>query len=175
VQNLPRGTYFEIGPGHGEYMVKAMQMTNFASYTAVDISKTSVDLTLNFIHHSISLVQKNYSVLHKNFFDYTDDIQYDTIVMGEVIEHVENPRMFLKKIYKIAKDQSRIFITTAVNAPQPDHIYQFNTLKEVTDLLESEKFVVLDKIATNTNNVSMSTAEKKKIPVVCGFVLKKTK
>jgi 2-polyprenyl-3-methyl-5-hydroxy-6-metoxy-1,4-benzoquinol methylase len=164
-------TYFEIGPGHGEYMVTAMKLTNYKSYTAVDISASSVQLTHDYIKYSINETDKRYSVIQKNFFDYVDDVKYDTVVMGEVIEHVENPRMFLKKIHDIAKDDARIFITTACNAPEPDHIYQFNTLREVTDLIESEGFIIRNELAVNTNNIPLEIAEKKKIPIVCGFEL----
>jgi tRNA G46 methylase TrmB len=60
--------YLEIGPGHGEYFVTAMQQTNFSEYVAVDISKTSVELTQNFILHSKkNVVIKNMQCCTKIF------------------------------------------------------------------------------------------------------------
>jgi 2-polyprenyl-3-methyl-5-hydroxy-6-metoxy-1,4-benzoquinol methylase len=154
-------------------MVTAMQQTDFHQYIAVDVSKTSVELTLHYINYSIKEHSKKYSVIHEDFFKYHNKELFDAIVMGEVLEHVENPSGFLNKIHQIASDDAHIFITTAINAPQPDHIYLFNNLNEVMELLTESNFTVLDFIAVNTNNVPIEKAEKKKIPIVVAFILKK--
>jgi 2-polyprenyl-3-methyl-5-hydroxy-6-metoxy-1,4-benzoquinol methylase len=173
MSNITNGWYFEIGPGHGEYFATAMQETNFEQYTAIDISKTSVELTQRYINYSIENIAKKYTVIHDDFFNYHNDKLFDAVVMGEVLEHVENPAAFLKKIHQIAADNAHIFITTAINAPMPDHIYLFNNLNEVIELFKKENFDVIDYIAVNTNNVPIDKAEKRKIPIVCGFILKK--
>ncbi|OAV71539.1 bifunctional 3-demethylubiquinone-9 3-methyltransferase/ 2-octaprenyl-6-hydroxy phenol methylase [Bacteroidales bacterium Barb4] len=166
-------TYFEIGPGHGEYMVTAMQQTDFRKYIAVDISKTSVELTQHYINHSMKTNNKQYSVLHEDFFNYRNEELFDAVVMGEVLEHVENPSKFLNKIHQVISDDSYIFITTAINAPQPDHIYLFNNLNEIIKLFTESNFTIFDYIAVNTNNVPIEKAEKRKIPIVVAFILKK--
>lgn len=50
-------TYFEIGPGHGEYFVTAMKEADFNSYTGIDISKSSVELTNKYIRYCLSYVK----------------------------------------------------------------------------------------------------------------------
>ncbi len=168
------GKYLEIGPGHGEYFITAMENTDFDSYCAVDISETSVNITKSFCEYSLgNATNKNYQVLHKNFFDYTPKDKFDAVIMGEVLEHVENPKMFLEKIYDVANDDAFIYITTAINAPQPDHIYHFRTIDEVLDLFRNTKLGVVDQILLTANNVPIEKAINKEYAIVAGFVLSK--
>ena len=53
--------------------------------------------------------------------------------MGEVLEHVEQPEVFLRRIADLAKDDAYIFITTCINAPAVDHIYLWRTTDELED------------------------------------------
>ena len=165
--------YLEIGPGHGEYFVTAIQNSDFEQYTAVDISKTSVDLTLDYLHYSLPDTAKNCEVIHENIFNYNPEKPFDVLVMGEVLEHVEAPSDFLRKVYELTTNDATIFITTAINAPDPDHIYLFNNLAEIFELFEKENFTVIDYVASNANNLPLEKAEKRKVPIVPGFILKK--
>jgi DNA-binding ferritin-like protein (Dps family) len=165
--------YLEIGPGHGEYFATAMQRTNFDKYMAVDISKTSVDLTRDYIQYSMPGTDKAYEVIHEDIFKYQTQELFDMVVMGEVLEHVENPRSFLRRVHQLAADDACIFITTAINAPQPDHIYLFNNLKEVTTLIEEEQFDIVDSVVVNANGIPLEKAEKRKVAINVGFIMKK--
>lgn len=167
------GKYLEIGPGHGEYFVTAMQNTNFEEYIAVDISETAVELTKDYIRYSMPVTNKQYEVIHEDIFKYQTSELFDMVVLGEVLEHVENPGAFLHRIYELASENASIFVTTAINAPQPDHIYLFNTLKEVTDLLEKERFYIVDSVAVNANQLPLDKAEKRKVAINVGYILKK--
>jgi len=166
--------YLEIGPGHGEYFVTAMQKTNFQKYTAIDISKTAVELTLDYIRYSLPDTKKQYEIIHEDIFKYQTSELFDMVIMGEVLEHVENPNAFLRRIYELASDDATIFITTAINAPQVDHISLFNSFNEVTNLIENERFAIVDSVAVNANNLSLDKAEKRKVAINAGFILKKT-
>jgi len=168
-----REGYLEIGPGHGEYFITAMQNTNFQKYTAIDISKASVELTLDYIHYSMPNTDKKYEVICEDVFRYRTSELFDMVVMGEILEHVENPSAFLHRIYQLASDNAKIFITTAINAPQVDHICLFSSMKEVIDLIKSENFLIVDLIAVNANNLPIEKAEKKKVAINVGFILKK--
>jgi len=165
--------YLEIGPGHGEYFVTAMQNTNFQQYTAVDISKTAIELTNDYVKYSFPDTDKRYEVIHEDIFKYQPKQLFDVIVMGEVLEHVENPNAFLHRIYQLASDNAKIFITTAINAPQIDHIYLFNNFDEITDLIRSECFTIIDSVVVNANNLPLEKAEKRKVAINAGFIIRK--
>jgi 2-polyprenyl-3-methyl-5-hydroxy-6-metoxy-1,4-benzoquinol methylase len=165
--------YLEIGPGHGEYFVTAMQQSCFQQYVAIDISETSVKLTKDYVEYSMPDADSRYEVIHQDVFMYEPSEPFDMAVMGEVLEHVENPNDFLRRIHRLASNDAYIFVTTAVNAPSPDHIFLFNNLAEVTNLLEAEKFTIIDSVAVNAGNISLEKAEKRKMAVNAGFILKK--
>jgi 2-polyprenyl-3-methyl-5-hydroxy-6-metoxy-1,4-benzoquinol methylase len=167
------GIYFEIGPGHGHFIGTAIEEGVFDSYSAIDLSKTSVEATVSYLQHSVKCNGKKYTVTREDFFEYNAGNLFDVVVMGEVLEHVEKPQMFLNKIHGIIKKDGRVFISTAINAPQPDHIYLFRTLKEVTNLIELSHFRVVDYIAENAQGFSLEKAEKKKTAIVVAFILEK--
>jgi len=169
------GRYFEIGPGHGENFVSAMKAASFDNFTAIDISRTCIEQTLSYIKYSFGAERNDYKIICGNFFDYPEIDKFDSIVMGEVLEHVENPIDFLKKIRAISNKNSLIYISTAINAPQLDHIYHFHNLQEVYNMLEQAGFKICDYVATTHKNIPLDKAEKKKTPIVCAFILSPNK
>lgn len=59
-------------------------------------------------------VEKNASDVSKLF----DKRQFDTVVAAEIIEHLENPALFLRGVREILKDSGRLIIST----PNPYHL-----------------------------------------------------
>ncbi len=173
VQKLSNGggKYFEIGPGSGQFLVKAIERGNFTKYKACDLSQTSVNLCNDYLAYS-GLIDKC-KVECKNFFDYGEEEKYDCIVMGEVLEHVENPSAMLKRIYEMLKDGGKAFITTVINAPAIDHIYLFSTKEEVLNLLENAGFGIEKFILATAGNVPLEKAEKKKFAIDMAMILTK--
>ena len=45
IRNVRGSRYLEIGPGHGEYFVKAIELSGLKFFHAVDLSKTCVEMT----------------------------------------------------------------------------------------------------------------------------------
>ncbi|MDR0823128.1 MAG: class I SAM-dependent methyltransferase, partial [Endomicrobium sp.] len=167
--------YLEIGPCHGIYFVDAAQSEKFEKCIGIDISETAVRQTQAYIDYVFKDSKRNCEIICGDFFDYAPVNKPNMIAMGAVLEHVENPLAFLKKIYDTADDNAIIFISTAINAPQLDHIYLFNNIDEIVDLFRKAKLKVFDMVASTSNFVSIEKALKKKSSIIPAFILKKDK
>lgn len=143
------GNYLEIGPGHGVYFMNAMRSCQYGNYQAVDISPTSIALTRSILESGEFGDFRNFDLVCDNFLNATfSGKKFDAIVMGEVLEHVENPAAFMNKIRELSNPGTFIFVTTAINAPAIDHIYLFESPEAVHDLVQQAGFrVVSEKIS----------------------------
>lgn len=54
-----------------------------------------------------------------------DNIRYDSIYLIELLEHLSEPYVLLQQCQKVLSENGRIFLTTATNIPQFDHLYNF--------------------------------------------------
>lgn len=175
-KNIPQnkqGKYLEIGPGHGKYYIYSIMNTNFDFYEAVDISASSVEMTRKLAEFFIKDTKKNYSVIEKDFFVIEEEKQYDAVIMGEVLEHVEQPLSFMKKIHNITSDDAYIYITTAINAPAVDHIYHFKTVDEVYDMMKQAGFKVISSFYESSNGKPLEKAIKNKECINIALILEK--
>ncbi|MBB6371649.1 class I SAM-dependent methyltransferase [Chryseobacterium shigense] len=167
-QYLPVESYLEIGAGHGLYLEAAMEkIGDNCTFEALDISESSLELTK-------SLIKSEKVVYHlKNVFDYTDeDEKKDFITMGEVLEHVEDPLSLLNKIKSLIKPDGTIFITTPTNAPSIDHIYLFNNIQEIRDLIHEAGLEIVDERYFVSEDIELEKAEKRKVATMYASFLK---
>lgn len=141
VETLPKdknGQYLDIGPGHGYYLMKAMELGSFDDFKGIDISPASIAQTQAVIDYFKPEYKDRFSLELKNFLEAKDlePGSFDAIVMGEVLEHVEQPDVFLKRIAELAKDDAYIFVTTCINAPAIDHIYLWRDTDSLEQMIE---------------------------------------
>lgn len=175
VEALPRhrhGRYLEVGPGHGVYFMNAMRFGAYESHTGVDISPTSIALTRALLSSGTFGQFTNYELLCADFLaaDAAKE-QYQAIVMGEVLEHVENPSAFLAKIRQLASPDAFIFITTAINAPAIDHIYLYDSPDAVTAMATDAGFKVLKVETAGYPGLTLQQSMEKKLPVNIALVM----
>jgi 2-polyprenyl-3-methyl-5-hydroxy-6-metoxy-1,4-benzoquinol methylase len=161
-------SYLEVGVGHGFYLAKALEILgDKATLTAVDISETSIELAKRFINDS----RITYNL--KNVFDFNNGEKYDFITLGEVLEHVEDPLGLLLKLNTLLSDDGVLFFTTPTNAPAIDHIYLFNNVDEIRDIVRSTGLQIASEISFLSEDVSAEKAEKYKVAVLYGGFLTK--
>ena len=163
-------SYLEIGAGHGLYLAQALDILGSeTSFTVVDISQSSIDLAKKLTDDPRVVFNV------KDIFDFADDVRYDFICMGEVLEHVEEPVKLLNKLHKMLADDGTLFITTPTNAPAIDHIYLFNNIAEIQDMLRDADFEITSEVFYSSEDVSPERAAKFKIALLYGAFLKKKK
>jgi SAM-dependent methyltransferase len=145
--NNQRGDYLEIGPGHGYYFLKALTGTSYDSFTAVDVSAKSIDLTKKIIaHFAPDHVSKTRLLLLDFLNSDLPPASFDAVVMSEVLEHIEQPSVFMKRLWELSRPGGFVFMTTCVNAPAIDHISLFRTTDEVERVCTDAGFAVKAKL-----------------------------
>lgn len=130
------GRYLEIGPGHGLYTLEALQSSQNASFDAVDISQASADIAKGVVSF-LSPRGKDVTFYVQDIFTWAPSQRYDTLVMGEVLEHVEDPKSLLVRAASFVKDDGHLFVTTCANCPAIDHVYLFSSVQEIRNLINA--------------------------------------
>jgi SAM-dependent methyltransferase len=80
------GRYLEVGPGHGYFLLTAMQRSAFTDFLGVDISQTSIDQTRAIIDHFAPAAAGRARLERMDFLE--SDLPaagFDAVVMGEVL------------------------------------------------------------------------------------------
>lgn len=169
-----RGTYLEIGPGHGYYFRKAGILGNFDRMIGVDISAASIALTKDIVERMGMNARAKIELIESDFLKMSDDaLDCSCIVMGEVLEHVEDPGMFIRAIARLSRPDTHVYITTCVNAPAIDHISLFRTTGEVEDLLAANGLDVVHALRVPYAGKTLQDCEAQQLAINVAYTLRK--
>jgi 2-polyprenyl-3-methyl-5-hydroxy-6-metoxy-1,4-benzoquinol methylase len=159
----------DIGPGHGffSYLVKK-EFPNYEKIDIVDISETSLEMTQKIIGFDDEKIR----YIKKDIFDYEDSNKYDFIVLGEVLEHLDNPKEILIKLSKLLNPGGLLWITTPTNSPALDHVYLFKTKEEVLGLIKDSGLETVDSCNFFAEDMEEQLALKYKITNLVGLFCK---
>lgn len=168
------GRYLEVGPGHGYFLMTAMSASAYDEFTAVDISKTSIQQTRSIIEHFTPDLAAKADLQLMDFLDCDlPESGFDAVVMGEVLEHVEEPIAFLRQIRHVARPDAHIYVTTCLNAPAVDHISLFGTTVELEDLFSMAGLRIADQLIRPYEGKTVEESLSAFLPVNVAYVLAK--
>lgn len=169
----PIRTYLEIGPGHGLFLRKAMELlSDVSKYVVVDISPTSIDITKSIIEY-FGNENKSIEYHQADFNDFVYTEKCDFITAGEVLEHVDDPQKLVKKISSLLTDEGCAFISTCVNCPAIDHVYHFKKVEEIGDVLDAGGLAIEKEAILPVEDLPLEEVIEKKITINYCAILKK--
>jgi 2-polyprenyl-3-methyl-5-hydroxy-6-metoxy-1,4-benzoquinol methylase len=177
--NLPTdkpGHYLEVGPGHGYFMATAASTGSFDDLKGVDISEASIEQTRAIMRHFAPEALERCDLQQCDFLaaDTLVKGNYDAIVMGEVLEHVEQPEAFLKRIHELARDDAFIYVTTCVNAPAVDHIYLWRSTDDLEAMIEASGFKIVKALRLPYEGKTLEQARRLRLSINVAYLLEKT-
>lgn len=154
--------FLEIGSGHGLLAKYLLANNSNSSGIICDISKQSLNLTKSIIHKQ---VKNNIKFVKKDFFKLDSKTKFDFIIMGEVIEHVTNPKKFLLKAKKMLSKKGKIFLSTCANCAQVDHLYHFECIKEIRHLIKNCNLKIASELISPSEEIPAKFWKKEKIAI----------
>src|SRR5207253_3081970 len=118
--------HLEVGPGHGLLLYFAAKDPHAASVTGWDVSEGSLAATGRALK-TIGVEQRVELVCQDVFDAGGANPRFDSVVVSEVLEHLENPLDALKSLKGWMRPNARIWVNMPVNSPAPDHLYLLRT------------------------------------------------
>ena len=116
----------------------AIARGSFDTFLGIDLSQSSIDQTRSIVEFFNPELGDRFSLQCTDFLD-AGDLEagaYDALVMGEVLEHVEEPDRFLRRLADLAAPGAYIYVTTCINAPAIDHIHLWRNTDDLEALIE---------------------------------------
>jgi len=166
--NPPGGTVFEVPSGTGFFIAEFARRNPGWTATGIDLSDSSVAFS-----RAMSELNGNgaVTIAKQDVFTLPDDAAYDRIICGELLEHLEDPEALLGKLTKLIAPGGRLFVTTAIWAASIDHIYLYESARDVREMLD-RYFVIDSELALNLKDGKGPEDEKTPINYACVLVPK---
>ena len=158
----------EIGPAHGFALYFAAACEQVASLTGWDVSPTAIEHTRQVL--DVLGVEKAVELQVQDLFaagSPPPGAEFDAIVIGEVLEHLEDPHRALRAVSAWLRPGGSMWITTPVNSPFPDHIYLFRAIEETHDLVRDCGLEIVWHDAFPIAGATLEKAIKRKQPISC--------
>ncbi len=158
--------HLEIGPGHGLLLYFAAIRPEIGSVTGWDVSPTSIENTR--IALDAFQISRPVTLTLRNLFDSSPTTQrYDSIVLSEILEHLEDPLAALRAVKGWLKPGGRVWVHVPANSPAPDHLFLVNSPEHACELVKAAGFVIEDSAAFAMTGTTLEKATRRKLAISC--------
>jgi len=143
VKRLPKGRLIEIAPGHGAWGVLAVNSNEQITLEGWDISPTSIEMAPLMAAGANVQDRCVYKIADATKLSH-DQGQFDAAVCSFMLEHLEQPGLFLADFSPALKSGALAYVSLALTAAQTDHIYEFKQESEAILMAEEAGFELLE-------------------------------
>ncbi len=155
----------DLGLGHG--IVAKIFSNHFQDYTVLDGSSQIIEKFKNKNKKFKGNIQEVF------FEDYNTNERYDLIVMGFILEHVDNPLIILNKYKKYLKTNGKIIITVPNAESMNRRIgHLSNLLKDIYELSSNDLLLGHKRYFTVTSIIELIKNSSLKDNLIEGIYLK---
>lgn len=166
------GRILEAPAGTGIFIANFLSRNKRWRGVALDISDSAIDFARGTL--KVYNIPKNRIKLIKDdIYKHKPKVNYDIILCGEFLEHVEDPFGVLKKLYSILDDNGEVFLTVAIYAAMIDHIYLYRSAQEVRDQILGAGFAIKKELVQNV--FTKGGPEDRETPINYSAILIKAK
>jgi 2-polyprenyl-3-methyl-5-hydroxy-6-metoxy-1,4-benzoquinol methylase len=164
----PKARALEIGPGHGLLLTLVAQSVADGHVEGWDLSPTSIGYTGQCLDR---LGMRGRVALHvRDLYEQGDGERFDTVVLSEILEHLEDPLRALLHAKRLLAADGLMFVNVPTNAPTLDHIHLFRTSDEAEELLRAAGFRVVERCLAPVSGYSLDKALRHEVTISCGYV-----
>ncbi len=159
--------HLEVGPGHGLLAYYAASDPRCATLTGWDISPVSLEMT----RHALDKigVERAVTLETRDITNSLGEQLFDSIVISEVCEHLEDPVAALASLRTVLADGGRLYVNVPCNAPAVDHIYLLRSPSEATDMVQRAGFSVVESEHVPVAGYSLGKAQRRKASISCAL------
>ncbi|MDI6793278.1 MAG: methyltransferase domain-containing protein [bacterium] len=151
-----KGKILELGCAHG-FMT--------AEFNRLGFKTIGIDVVERLIRYATKRYGNHYLVSMAERLPFRED-EFDTVFIGELLEHVIDPELILKEAFRVLKPNAKMIITVPNNPwsiNEPDHLRYLN-MEELLCL--SHNYISIENVFTNPHYVMVESRSRKGSPII---------
>lgn len=143
----PQGRLLDVPSGNGLFLTYFLLQNSGWRGVGVDISDTAIHFARDLLR--VNEVMQRAELRKQDFFGFSDSEQFDSIICGEFLEHLEDPLAAVRKLATLVRPGGRVFLTAAVWTANLDHIYLYESAEQVREHVRAGGFAIEEEFVQN--------------------------